>query len=1065
MKFIWNLVLSRMKRQRNRLLFVLLAIAASSCLIVWTIGGFQALFIDVSTQDADYLGAYDLRVSIKNEGGVGQRGGASFGGPFARRSPTPNLDVSKSHRNAPQGNNAFPKSAESNRPNPREKENSASTNDDVKRGRSDVGSSDRREEAPRKEGKGGAGTEGRRGGGFKGTTGDELPRRLIDEIRSNESVSICDEVAALRMFVYSPGTEKSILEDADAEDEGLKPTVKRSLDLTEKEIEEIGEAPSGVDPELRRKAFGSYRATMGTPMGLGSSFYATSAQEAPYELEDGRWFKIAEKGAQPREAVLTKKGNERLKARVGDSLLLIDKSSLISSTKEHQLQVVGIVDDSETDGFYISRALAEELTDDTENPVKTSSLFLKIRGDVEKFYARWNDKIANAAPTFELVTKAEIVQRKAAAFKASQSFKFQAASGTLLAALASLLIVFTALNTSVDEQKRSIAFYRVAGLTRLQVGLSILLESTILAIPGWIAGMATGWALVLLCTGKFFGLNFTTIGFSFVCTVVGALLAALYPIFRCANVKPLDAISSPEERFLTGKLQRKQTIRFIVAACLGCFLIGIDLFLVYVLPAETTQKAALHSGLGVLALALGVVCLIPLAIRIAEIVLLPVLAKIFCFDSRMIRRELSGNASRVGAVAVALSVGGGLFVTMQIWGYSMLDPFLPGRRSPDAFAAFLPNGLRPELVDELKKLPMIDDSRFISVAVEQAAFAEGSVPDDARKSQFANVVFFGVDVAKAFEGKEPLVGIRFRQGKPEEAFESMKYGRGVVVTDSLTVDYSLKLGDKLKVAHPREPGKTLEYPIVGVVSFPGWQWLSKTGGVRRNFGRSGGIVFAREGIIADDYQLERRSYFWFDAKEGQKIDYKATEDACDFLARKNLKLDLEEQDETKGVSSAQTAYVKLSTRDSLTSSISRRADSVIWGLSKTPLTTLIIASIAVVGAIANSVRARRWQFGVMRAVGLTRSAIVRAVLVEAVLIGVVATITSFAFGFLAAQGALKLGRSMFGTVDPPLILPVEGLGVGFLLTLTLCLFAALYPAIKTGRTEILKLLQSGRSPD
>jgi len=1085
MKFVWNLVLSRMKRQRKRLLFVLLAIAASSCLIVWMIGGFQALFIDVSTQNADYLGNYDLRIAAKsmNEGGsVGRGGGAAFGGPFAKQTQTSNVekpniqkeiatesdvsqDVDGQKRSS--GEEVIIPNPDGTRGHGKSDANSSKTRQREGRDRNVTPRSDKKPDNTGRDDTNPDGTSptGMRRGGSRGMIDAEFPQRLIAEIRADQSVSICDEVATLRMFVYSPGTEKSILEDADAEDEGMKPTLKRSLDLTEEEIDIIGEAPEGIDPELHRKAFGSYRATMGTPMGMGTSFYATSATEAPYELSDGRWFKLVDQNSQPREAVLTKKGNERLKAQIGDSLLLIDKSSLIASTKEYQLKVVGIVDDTETDGFYISRALAEELAAGTETSIKTSSLFLKIRGDVEEFRARWNDRVTNLLPTLEIVSEAEIVARKAAAFKAEQSFKFQAASGALLAALASLLIVFTALNTSVDEQKRLIAFYRVAGLTRWQVGLSILVESTVLAIPGWIAGMGTGWTLVLFCAGKATGLNLTTIGFSFTCTVVGAILAALYPIFRSVNVKPLDAISAPEKSFLTDRLRRRQTIRFVVAALTGSLLIGFDLFLVYVLPAETTKKAALHSGLGVLSLAVGVVCFTPLAIRIVEVVLLPVLATIFRFDSRMIRRELSGNASRVVTVAVALSVGGGLFVTMQIWGYSMLDPFLPGRRSPDAFAAFLPNGLRPEIIDELKKLPLIDESTFIPVAVEQAAFAEGSVPDDARKSQFANVVFFGVDVAKAFEGETPLIGTRFRQGKPEEAFEAMKYGRGVVVSDSLTVDYSLKLGDKLIVTHPREPGKTLEYPIVGVVSFPGWQWLSKTGGVRRNFGRSGGVVFAREGIIADDYQIERRSYFWFNAKPGEKIDYGATEAVCDLLARKNLKLDLEEKGKTQLLSDSQTAYVKLSTRESLTNSISRRADSVIWGLSKTPLTTLIIASIAVVGAIANSVRARRWQFGVMRAVGLTGNAIIRAILVEAILIGVVATITSFTFGFLAAQGALKLGRSMFGTVDPPLIIPVEGLGVGFVLTLALCLCAALYPAITTGRTETLKLLQNGRSPD
>jgi putative ABC transport system permease protein len=298
----------------------------------------------------------------------------------------------------------------------------------------------------------------------------------------------------------------------------------------------------------------------------------------------------------------------------------------------------------------------------------------------------------------------------------------------------------------------------------------------------------------------------------------------------------------------------------------------------------------------------------------------------------------------------------------------------------------------------------------------------------------------------------------------------MESGRGVVVTDSVAIDYGLKLGDELRVVHPRDPKKTLAYPIVGVVYYPGWHWLSKTGGVRRNFGRSGGIAFAAERVVRDDYQLARSGYFWFNESDG--ATYGEIEAACDALALKSLRLDEAEgkfaaqgKRTSEGDTASRTAYVKLSTRDSLTQSVSKRADSVIWGLSKTPITTLIIAAIAVVGAVANSVRSRRWQFGTMRAVGLTRGALIRAVLVEAILIALVASATSFLFGFLAAQGALKLGASMFGTSNPPLILPVKELAFGFLLTLGLCLTAALWPAVKAGLAEPLELLRGGRSPD
>ncbi len=1028
MKFVLSTTVSRMRRQKARLAFVALAIAASSCLIVWTIGGFRALFIDATIEEADYLGTCDVKIAAKEDDASTRRGGGSFAGPLKITRPAPDT-----------------KSEEAAQAKARES----------------VEKKDVKKDAAASKGERRGGRNGGRRVGRGAGVGDAISPELIAEIRADKGVAFAVELAPLKAFVYAPGTERSILEDEDAVDEKDRPTPKRSLETLA--VEEDSASAPGVDAELRRRAYASYRAVMGTPSGSGSQFWATDAVEPPFELVEGKWFAAPKSAA--REAVLTEKGAEKLNAKPGDAIFLICPKL----GTEFQLKVVGVVADPNSDAFYVSAALGREIAG-TE-PLATSALMLKLRTSVDDFRGRWGEKIAARLPNFEIVTEPEIIERKAAQLKQNQSFKYQAASGTLLAALASIFIVFTALNSSVAAQRRLIAFYRTAGLRRGQVALSILLEALVLAIPGWLGGVATGWALVLVCSGKATGVNWETVGVSFGCAVVGAILAALWPMFQSARTKPLESLGVSEKAFFSPALWRRQTRRFATLALIGTALIGVDVYLVRFATGATTERAALHSGLGVLALALGVVLLIPALIRVAEVVLAPLLAKLFRFDYRLIRTELSGNASRVVAVSVALSVGGGLFVSTQIWGYSMLEPFLPGRGTPNCFAAFLPNGLRPELVAQLGGLPCVKRDSLLEVAVEQAAFEESSIPpQNVRKSAFANVVFFGVDVERAFRGegdKAPLVGFRFLQGDPEKAFDAMKNGRGVVVTDSLSIDYGLDLGDELRVVHPRDPSQTLAYPIVGVVYYPGWHWLSKTGGVRRNFGRSGGIAFASERIIRDDYQLERPGYFWFNESDGATYD--EIETACDALALKSLRLD--EADGTlaekkNGVDTAsRTAYVKLSTRDSLTRSISKRADSVIWGLSKTPITTLIIASIAVVGAVANSVRSRRWQFGTARAAGLTRGALIRTILVEAILIALVASATSFLFGFLAAQGALKLGASMFGTSSPPLILPLKELAFGFALTLTLCLTAALWPAIKAGRAEPLELLRSGRSLD
>ncbi|MCF0233497.1 MAG: hypothetical protein HUK22_00800, partial [Thermoguttaceae bacterium] len=222
MTFALKLLVSRARRQKSRLALVALAIAASSCLIVWTIGGYQALFIDATINEANYLGRYDL-VAAPEIGGSASGGGPSFGGPFAR--------ATKEEKPA---------------------------------------------QTPAKP---------KRGGGKRGASRG-IPTSLADALRADPDVAFCDATGTVRAFVYAPGMERSILEDPDADDEGAKPTVKRSLEIPD---DETPVAPEGIDPELHRRAFAAYRATMGTPTGLGSDFLVADAEEPPFELKIGRW--------------------------------------------------------------------------------------------------------------------------------------------------------------------------------------------------------------------------------------------------------------------------------------------------------------------------------------------------------------------------------------------------------------------------------------------------------------------------------------------------------------------------------------------------------------------------------------------------------------------------------------------------------------------------------------------------------------------------------------------------------------------------------------------------------
>jgi putative ABC transport system permease protein len=157
--------------------------------------------------------------------------------------------------------------------------------------------------------------------------------------------------------------------------------------------------------------------------------------------------------------------------------------------------------------------------------------------------------------------------------------------------------------------------------------------------------------------------------------------------------------------------------------------------------------------------------------------------------------------------------------------------------------------------------------------------------------------------------------------------------------------------------------------------------------------------------------------------------------------------------------------VTLKSAESVRTQITARADGIIWALSQLPLVTLAVTSLGVINTVLASIRARRWDLGVLRALGVTRFALFRLIIAEAILVGIVACVMSLGFGTMAGYCGTGVTRyiNIRGGMVTPLIIPWAKLAIGFAATLSLCLIAAVWPAGVAGRTEPLRLLQAGRA--
>jgi len=281
-----------------------------------------------------------------------------------------------------------------------------------------------------------------------------------------------------------------------------------------------------------------------------------------------------------------------------------------------------------------------------------------------------------------------------------------------------------------------------------------------------------------------------------------------------------------------------------------------------------------------------------------------------------------------------------------------------------------------------------------------------------------------------------------------------------VVTDHFSAQTGLRVGDAFSVEVPNVRGREVRYVIAGVASVPGWNWLTKFSEVRRRAGRALAMVFVGYDQAKADFALGRISFFWMDVANG--VTAEELEKRLEPLAKRYAGVSVDVPQVGRAAVGSQ--YVKVTDRENVIAMLFRRANDVIWALTWLPLITLAISSLAVFNAILGSVRARYWQIGILRGVGLTGCQLLRLILAESALICAAACVLSLASGIGLAWCGTRLCTLFFffGGHTPPLVLPWGSLSIGFLAASGLCLLAGFIPAAQAARSEPLRFIQAGR---
>lgn len=601
---------------------------------------------------------------------------------------------------------------------------------------------------------------------------------------------------------------------------------------------------------------------------------------------------------------------------------------------------------------------------------------------------------------------------------ASSNIAFVLAS--VLATLSAAFIIMTGLTTGIAEQQRGLAVIRCIGGTKTQLAQSQLLTGLFVGGAGAILGvpLGVGFAAIMVeVYREHLPTGLRVPGEMLVLAGVGSVLAgvigAVYPAWRVSRMSPLRALSNRAE---PGRAHQLGLVT-------GAALLGLAIQAAAVgLPRDGDTLFWGYTTVGLPAMFIGYFLLsVPVTVLVVWLLAEP-LSFVLRLPPRVLGRTVAATPYRHGFTAGAMMAGLALMISIWTNGGSILRDWLDKIEFPDAFV----NGFRLpiEAQETLDALPFVKDSCAITIhPVKTGAFGvSGLTTYSTSFIAFQPSEFFG------------MTHLEFEQGDAETALERLEAGGAVIVGREFYIAQGLGVGDTFVC---QEGGREHEFEIVGVVTSPGLELASKFFNIGEEYiDQSIHAVFGSRADMVERFRNDNIQLIQIDFEEG--VDDEA------------VMSELTEALYGYGILDAGSG-----TR--IKREITRFIGGSLVVFSGVAVASMLVACLGVANLIVAGIEARRFEFGVLRAVGAQRGLLTRLVLGEAVVIAVVASIVGTMMGIQGAWAGQRIYQLLVGVLMEmrvPVVATAVGCGAVFVFTVG----AAIPAIVRLNRQRTRELL-------
>lgn len=596
---------------------------------------------------------------------------------------------------------------------------------------------------------------------------------------------------------------------------------------------------------------------------------------------------------------------------------------------------------------------------------------------------------------------------------------------SILAFVAAAFIVLTGMTTSVLERRRELAIMRCIGATRSQLAGAQIGIGAFLGSAGALFGIPLGIFMAFVLTLIFperlpAGLHVSVPGLfaAAIGSILSGMAGALYPAFSASRSRPLSVIAAHAKPVSVGA----------IVACGG---IGLAFVLTQLALINATNDSSFvfysYAYAGLPLMFLGYFLLGVPIVLLVSLLLTPALRTMLRLPKGLLEGTVASTPVRHGFTAGALMIGVAMLVSIWTNGNALLRDYLGSIEFPEAFVLSR-FGLPQEAIARLEALDIVLETCIIT---EQKITTDAFGLDGFRAPK---TTFIGFEVEKFFR----LNKLNWVAGDPEYAKRRLSDGGAIIVArEFLTNNPEYGVGNLFPIEWD---GTVHKFEIVGAVTSPGLDLVSKyfdVGKERRDF-----AIHSVFGSLED-----LRGIFKTDAIEF--IQVKLDGSASDEEATRRI------------IEAVDRPLIIVGAGQEIKEGILEIGRGSMRIMAAVAIASMLIGIFGVSNIVIAGIDARRFEFGVLRAVGGHAGLLRRLIIAEVLLLTITGSILGTLLGLqgaFAGQRMWTVLASITTQFRPPM-LPIVS---SWLVLIGLTTLLVLPIAQRLARTPVRELLFSTR---